>query len=154
MPPRQIRFFMKKKTDAHIDAFFGPLNLNAANSRFTGNSGRTIRKIPKGAQHAWAVVNEAAARRVLSNRGKKEYARLLMSLPMACLQPTTKAEKAAKITLTDKILTNISQVLRGNFSSFDAVPDERVRVPQAAPGVITKEVAQRIATALRENCIR
>jgi hypothetical protein len=27
--------------DAHIDALFGPLNLNAANSRFTGNSGRT-----------------------------------------------------------------------------------------------------------------
>jgi hypothetical protein len=70
-------------TDAHIDAFFGPLDLNAANSRFTGNSGRTIRKIPKGAQYAWAVVNEAAARRVLSNRGKPEYARFLMSLPMA-----------------------------------------------------------------------
>ena len=57
------------------------------------------------------------------------------------------------MTDTGKILTNISQVLRGNFSSFDAVPDERVRVPQAAPGVITEEVAQRIATALRENCI-
>ncbi len=28
-------------TDAHIDALFGPLNLNAANSRLTGNSGRT-----------------------------------------------------------------------------------------------------------------
>ena len=90
-------------TDAHIDAFFGPLDLNAANSRFTGNSGRTIRKIPKGAQHAWALVNEAAARRVLSNRGKPEYARFWMSLPMACLQPPTKAEKAAKITATDKI---------------------------------------------------
>jgi len=140
-------------TDAQIDAFFGPLDLNAANSRFTGNSGKTIRKIPRGAQHAWATVNEAAARRVLSNRGKPEYARLLMSLPMACLMPPTKAEKAAKITLTDKILTNISKVLRGDFSSFDDVPDERVRVPQAPPGVITKEVAQRIATAVRENCI-
>ena len=65
-------------TDAQIDAFFGPLRV----SRFTGNSGRTIRKIPtrKGAQHAWALVNEAPARRVLSNRGKPEYARLLMML--------------------------------------------------------------------------
>jgi hypothetical protein len=116
-------------TDTMTDAQMPSLDLNAANSRFTGNSGRTIRKIPKGAQHAWAVVNEAAARRVLSNRGKPEYARRLMSLlPMACLQPPTKAEKAAKITLTDKILTNISQVLRGDFSSFDAVPDgDRVR---------------------------
>jgi hypothetical protein len=70
--------------DAQIDALFrvGPLDLNAANStsRLTGNSGRTIRKIPtrKGAQHAWALANEAAARRVLSNRGKPEYSRLLM----------------------------------------------------------------------------
>jgi hypothetical protein len=33
-------------------------------------------------------------------------------LPMACLlQPPTKAEKAAKITVTDKKHTNISQVL-------------------------------------------
>jgi hypothetical protein len=108
-------------TDAHIDAFFGTMDLNATKSRFTGNSGRTIRKIPKGAQHAWALVNEAAARRVLSNRGKPEYARFLMSLPMACLQPPTKAEKEAKITATDsdKILTNISHVLKGNFSSFN-----------------------------------
>ncbi len=69
-------------TDAHMNAFFGSesLDLNAANSRFTGNSGKTIRKIPKGAQHARALVNEAAARRVLSNRGKPEYARLWMSL--------------------------------------------------------------------------
>ena len=35
-------------TDVQIDAFFGPLDLNAPNSRFTGNSGRTLRKIPKG----------------------------------------------------------------------------------------------------------
>ncbi len=65
-------------TDAHIDALFGTLDLNAANSRFTGNSGRTIRKIPKGAQHAWALVNEAAARRVLSNRGKPEYHTIML----------------------------------------------------------------------------
>jgi hypothetical protein len=140
-------------TDAHIDRFFGPLNLNAANSRFTGNSGRTIRKIPKGAQYAWALVNEAAARRVLSNRGKPEYARFWMSLSIACLQPPTKAEKAAKITATDKILTNISHVLKGDFSSFDAVPDVRIRPPQEAPGVITKAVAARVALALKENCI-
>ena len=34
-----------------------------------------------------------------------------MSLPIACLQPPTKAEKEAKISATDKILTNISHVL-------------------------------------------
>ncbi len=76
-----------------------------------------------------------------------------MSLSMACLQPTTKAEKAAKITLKDKTLTNISHVLKGDFSSFDAVPDERIRAPQEAPGVITKAVAARIAEVLKENCI-
>ena len=76
-----------------------------------------------------------------------------MSLSIACLQPPTKAEKAAKITATDKILTNISHVLKGDFSSFDAVPDVRIRPPQEAPGVITKAVAARIALALKENCI-
>ena len=140
-------------SDGQIDAFFGPLDLNAPNDGFTGNSGRTLRKIPKGAQHAWAMVMEAAARRVLSNRGKREYAMLLTALPMLCLQLPTRAQKAAKITVTDEILTNISKVLRGDFSSFNAVPDERVRVPQAAPGVITKDAARRIAEALRENCI-
>ena len=140
-------------TDDQINLFFGPLNLNAADSKYTSNSVRTVRKIPKGAQHAWALVNEAAAKRVLSNRGKPEYARFLMSLPGACLRPLTKAEKAAKTTLTDKILTNISQVLRGDFSSFDAVPDEHIRAPQEPPGVITKAIAARIAEAIRENCI-
>ncbi len=80
-----------------------------------------------------------------------------MSLPMACLQPPTKAEKAAKITATDKILTNISHVLKGDFSSFNAITDERVRVrpPQEAPGTITRAVAARITLrlALKENCI-
>jgi hypothetical protein len=36
---------------------------------------------------------------------------------------------------------------------LDAVPDERIRAPQEPPGVITKAVAERIAEALRENCI-
>ena len=58
-------------TDAHIDAFFGPLNLNAANSRFTGNSGRTIRKIPKGAQHAWAVETRQRLGGCYRTEGKK-----------------------------------------------------------------------------------
>ncbi len=76
-----------------------------------------------------------------------------MSLPMASLQPPTKAEKAAKITATDKILTNISHVLKGDFSSFNAVPDQRIRPPQEAPGAITTAVAARIALALKESCI-
>ncbi len=72
---------------------------------------------------------------------------------MPTVLPPTKAEKAAKITATDKILTNISHVLKGDFSSFNTVPDERIRPPQEAPGVITKAVAGRIALALKENCI-
>ncbi len=59
----------------------------------------------------------------------------------------------AKITATDKILTNISHVLKGDFSSFNAVHDERVRPPQEAPGIINKAVAARISLALKENCI-
>jgi hypothetical protein len=57
--------------------------------------------------------------------------------------------------MTDHILNNISKMLRGDFSSFDAVHDERVRPPQEAPGTITKAVAARIAlpVALKENCI-
>ncbi len=47
----------------------------------------------------------------------------------------------------------ISRVLKGNFSSFDAVPDEHIRAPQEPPGVITKAVAARIEEALKENCI-
>ncbi len=43
--------------------------------------------------------------------------------------------------------------MKGDFSSFNAVPDERVRPPQEAPGIITKAVAARIALALKENCI-
>jgi hypothetical protein len=43
--------------------------------------------------------------------------------------------------------------LKGDFSSFNAVQDERVRPPQEAPGTITKAVAARIALALKENCI-
>jgi hypothetical protein len=44
-------------------------------------------------------------------------------------------------------------VLRGDFSSFDAEPDERIRIPQEAAGVINERVAKRIEMCMREGCI-
>ena len=54
--------------------------------------------------------------------------------------------------MTDHILNNISKVLRGDFSSFDAEP-ERIRIPQEAAGVINERVAKRIGMCMREGCI-
>ena len=55
--------------------------------------------------------------------------------------------------MTDHILNNISKVLRGDFSSFDAEPDECIRIPQEAAGVINERVAKRIEMCMREGCI-
>jgi hypothetical protein len=129
-------------TDAQIDAFFGPLELNSHTSKFTGQRRKEGRSETYRGVHNMlprALVSEAAARRGLSNLGKREYAMFLVALPMLCLRLPTKAQKAANITVTDQILNNISKVLRGDFSSFDAVRDERIRVPQEAAGVITKK---------------
>jgi hypothetical protein len=94
--------------DAHIKAFFGPMSLNSP--EFSSMTGKTIRQIPREAQHAWATVCAAAAKRILSDLGNEEYAMLFISLPRLCLQFPSREKQKAGISTASQVLERISAV--------------------------------------------
>jgi hypothetical protein len=138
-------------TDAHIKAFFGPMSLKSP--EFSSMTGKTIRQIPREAQHAWATVCAAAAKRVLSDLGNEEYAMLFISLPRLCLQFPSREKQKAGISTASQVLERISAVLGGDFGSFEMEQDDRPKGPQGTAGVIDENVARRIKECVRQDCI-
>jgi hypothetical protein len=148
----QLNFDLNDRiTDAQIKAFFGPMSLNSP--EFSSMTGKTIRQIPRAAQHAWATVCAAAAKRVLSDLGNEDYAMLFMSLPRLCLQFPSREKQKAGISTASQVLERISAVLGGDFRSFEMEQDDRPRGPQGAAGVIDESVARRIKECVRQDCI-
>jgi hypothetical protein len=111
-------------TDAQIKAFFGPMSLNSP--KFSSMTGKTIRQIPREAQHA---LGQRCVQLLLSAFcqivGTKNYAMLFLSLPRLCLQFPSREKQKAGTSTASQALERTSAVLGGDFRSFEIEQDER-----------------------------